>query len=179
MRFGSPRGEWKDCGLSACRHGHPTTKRRYAVTTKAKDEPTQAQEEPASGAQSQKVTRAQEIYDKVNELVEAGVEKAEAFKQLSQTLGRPYDSVGGSYYSHKTKIEGGDSRPSRTRRRETTPDDALADARAALERAVASIDREVEAAEVRATEAGAEAKALAASAADRKKAITERLEALK
>jgi hypothetical protein len=124
-------------------------------------------------------TKAQEIYDKVNELVEAGVEKAEAFKQLSQTLGRPYDSVRGSYYSHKTKIEGGDSRPSRTRRRETTPDDALADARAALERAIDAIDREVEAAETRATEAAAEAKALKASAADRKKAITERLEALK
>jgi hypothetical protein len=53
-------------------------------------------------------------YDKVNELVESGVEKAEAFKQLSATLNRPYDSVRGSYYSHKTKIEGGGSRP-RTR----------------------------------------------------------------
>lgn len=123
-------------------------------------------------------TKAQEIYDKVNELVETGVDKAEAFKQLSQTLGRPYDSLRGSYYSHKKKIEGGESR-SRTRRRETTPEDALADARASLERSIASIDREVEVAEERATEAAAEAKALKASAAERKKAITERLEALK
>lgn len=123
-------------------------------------------------------TKAQEIYEKVNELVESGVEKAEAFKQLSATLGRPYDSVRGSYYSHKTKIEGGRTN-SRPRRRETTPEDALADARASLERSITNIDKEVETAKGRADEAKAEYEALKASAADRKKAITERLEALK
>ncbi len=126
------------------------------------------------------VTKAQEIYDRVEAMIAAGTEKADAFKQIAEEAGRPYDSVRGSYYSHKKKIEGGDgTKPSRTRRRETTPDDALADARAALERAISSIDREVEAAENRATEAAAEAKALKASAAERKKTITERLEALK
>src|SRR6478672_1438224 len=89
------------------------------------------------------VTKAQEIYDQVNELVASGVDKADAFRQLSESLKRPFDSVRGSYYSHKKKIEGGESRP-RTRRRETTPEDALADARASLERSIASIDREVE-----------------------------------
>lgn len=148
------------------------------MTAKAKAEPVPAQEEPVTGAQGQKVTKAQEIYDQVNEMVASGVGKADAFKQLAEEEGRPVDSLRGSYYSHKKKIEGGESKP-RTRRRETTPDDALADARAALERAIGSIDREVEAAEERATEAVAEAKALKASAADRKAAITERLEALK
>jgi predicted nucleic acid-binding Zn-ribbon protein len=124
------------------------------------------------------VTKAQEIYDKVNELVASGIDKADAFRQLSESLNRPFDSVRGSYYSHKKKVEGGESRP-RTRRRETTPEDALTDARASLERSIASIDREVEVAEERASEAAAEAKALKASAAERKKAITERLEALK
>jgi predicted nucleic acid-binding Zn-ribbon protein len=124
-------------------------------------------------------TKAQEIYDRVNELVDSGTEKAEAFKQLASELNRPYDSVRGSYYSHKTKIEGGPGKSARTRRRETTPDDALADARAALERAIAAIDREVEAAKTRADESKSEHEALKASAADRKKAITERLEALK
>jgi predicted nucleic acid-binding Zn-ribbon protein len=123
-------------------------------------------------------TKAQEIYEKVNELVETGVEKAEAFKQLSATLGRPYDSVRGSYYSHKTKIEGGKTN-SRPRRRETTPEDALADARATLERSITNIDKEVEAAKSRADEAKAEYEALKASAASRKQAITERMEALK
>ena len=123
-------------------------------------------------------TKAQEIYEKVNELVDTGVEKAEAFKQLSATLGRPYDSVRGSYYSHKTKIEGGKTN-SRPRRRETTPEDALADARATLERSITNIDKEVEVAKSRADEAKAEYEALKASAASRKQAITERMEALK
>ena len=124
------------------------------------------------------MTKAQEIYDRVNELIASGVDKADAFRQLSESLNRPFDSVRGSYYSHKKRIEGGESRP-RTRRRETTPEDALADARASLERSIASIDREVEVADERAAESAAEAKALKASAAQRKKAITEKLEALK
>jgi hypothetical protein len=126
------------------------------------------------------VTKAQQVYDAVEKLIAAGTDKAEAFKQLAEETGRPYDSVRGSYYSHKKKLEGGDSaKPARTRRRETTPDDALADARAALERAIEAIDREVEAAKARSEEAKAEFDALKASAADRKQAITERLEALK
>lgn len=82
-----------------------------------------------------------------------------------------------SYYGHKKKLEGGEAKP-RTKRRETTAADALADARAALERSIASIDREVEVAEERAREYAAEAKDLKESAAARKKAISERLEAL-
>lgn len=124
------------------------------------------------------VTKAQEVFEAVEKLIASGIEKADAFKHLADETGRPYDSVRGSYYSHKKKIEGGESKP-RTRRRETTPDDALADARAALERAIGAIDREVEVAKARADEAKAEHEALKASAADRKKAITERLEALK
>ncbi|MGD1056967.1 MAG: hypothetical protein ABR992_06070 [Solirubrobacteraceae bacterium] len=127
------------------------------------------------------ITKAQEIYDRVEAMIAAGTDKADAFKQIAEEAGRPYDSVRGSYYSHKKKLEGGEpnTRPSRTRRRETTPDDALADARAALERAIEAIDREVDAAKSRAEEAEAEYQNLKASAADRKKAIAERLEALK
>jgi len=120
-------------------------------------------------------TKAQEVYEKVEAMVASGTDKPDAFKQLADEMGRPYDSVRGSYYSHKKKLEGGQSKP-RTRRRETTPDDALADARAALERAIEAIDREVEAAKTRAEEAKAEHEALKASAADRKQAITERLD---
>jgi hypothetical protein len=123
-------------------------------------------------------TKAQGIFEEVEKRITSGTPKADAFKQIAEETGRPYDSIRGSYYSHKKRIEGGESKP-RTRRHETTPDDALADARAALERAIQSIDREVEAAEERASEATAEAKALNTSAAERKKAITERLEALR
>jgi predicted nucleic acid-binding Zn-ribbon protein len=143
-----------------------------------KTKPATAQGDPAPDAQPQKVTKAQEIYERVEAMIAAGTDKSDAFKQLAEEAERPYDSIRGSYYSHKKKLEGGETRP-RTRRRETTPEDALADARAALERSIAAIDREIEAAEERATEATAEAEALKASAADRKKAITERLEALR
>jgi hypothetical protein len=126
-------------------------------------------------------TKAEQIWDEINQLVDEETAKADAFKQLAASYDQPVDSIRGSYYSHKRKIEGGEpsAKPSRTRRRETTPDDALADARAALERAIASIDREVEAAKARAEESKAEYEALKASAGERKQAITERLEALK
>lgn len=123
-------------------------------------------------------TKAQEIYERVQQMEAEGVGKTDAFKKLAAEMKLKYDSVRGAFYSHKLKVEGG-SRPSRTRRRETTPDDALADARATLERSIEAIDREVEAAEDRAKEAAAEAKDMKASAAERKQTISEKLEALK
>jgi hypothetical protein len=67
------------------------------------------------------VTKAQEVYDRVEAMVAAGTDKADAFRQIAEEAGRPFDSVRGSYYSHKKKLEGGDSaKPARTRRRETT-----------------------------------------------------------
>jgi hypothetical protein len=123
------------------------------------------------------MTKAQEVYEKINALMDSGVSRAEAFKRLSHEYGQPVSSLRGSYYRVARGADG--SGKSRPRRRETTPEDALADARAALERSIASIDREVETAEERAIEAAAEAKALKASAAERKQAITERLEALR
>jgi hypothetical protein len=121
------------------------------------------------------VTKAQEVFEQVEQLVAGGKSKAEAFKQLAAETGRPYDSLRGAYYTHTRAARGGGSRP---RRRETTPEDALADARQAMERALGNIDREVEMAKERAEEAKAEYEALKASAAERKQAITERLEAL-
>lgn len=146
--------------------------------TSAKGKPASAQGDPAPDAQPQKVTKAQEIYERVEAMIAAGTDKSDAFKQLAEEADRPYDSIRGSYYSHKKKLEGGETKP-RTRRRETTPEDALADARAALERAIDSIDREIEAAKVRAQEAAAEYESIRGSADERRQAITDRLEALK
>jgi len=123
------------------------------------------------------MTKAQEVFEKVEALIASGTPKAEAFKQLAKEYGQPVNSIRGSYYQH-TRPGSGET-GSRPRRLETTPEDALADARAAFERAIASIDREVEAAKVRADEAKAEYEALKASAASRKEAIAKRLEALK
>lgn len=123
-------------------------------------------------------TKAEQIFDEINEMVAKGTAKADAFKQMAEEHNRPVDSIRGAYYGHKRKIEGG-TRPARTRRRVTMPDDALADARASLERSIQAIDREIEVAEERARESVNEAKELKASAAERKAAITEKLEALK
>lgn len=122
------------------------------------------------------MTKAEEVYTKVEQLVAAGKTKAEAFKQLAGEYGQPVNSVRGSYYQHTRGNGEGGSRP---RRRETTPEDALADARKALERAVENIDREIQAARERAEEAKREYDALKASASERKQKITERLEALR
>jgi hypothetical protein len=123
------------------------------------------------------MTKAEEVFTKTEALIAAGTTKADAFKQLASEYNQPVNSIRGSYYTFTSgKGSGGSSRP---RRRETTPEDALADARAALERSIAAIDREVEAAAERAKEAKAEHEALKASAEQRKAAIAERLEALK
>jgi hypothetical protein len=123
------------------------------------------------------MTKAQEVFEKVNTLIEGGAERPDAFKQVAAEYRQPVNSIRGSYYSYSRGATGGGK--ARPRRRETTPEDALADARAALERSIAAIDREVEVASERATEAAAEAKALKESADERKATIAGRLEALK
>jgi hypothetical protein len=122
------------------------------------------------------MTKAEEVFTKVEQLVADGKTKAEAFKQLAEEYGQPVNSIRGSYYQH-TRGGNGESR-GRPRRRETTPDDALADARKALERAIENIDREVDEAKRRADEAKGEYEALKGSAKQRKDAIAARLEAL-
>src|ERR1700730_7225238 len=116
----------------------------------------------------QTMTKAQEIYDKVEALVATGMSKAESFKKLAAEYQQPVNSLRGRYYSFTNGKIGNSSRSSR---QETTPEHAIGDARAALERSIAAIDREVETAEERAREAAGEAKSLKASAAERKQAI--------
>lgn len=122
------------------------------------------------------MTKAEEVFTRVEEIVASGKTKAEAFQELSQEYGQPIGSLRGSYYTWSKDNGGSGTR--RTRRRETTPEDALADARRVLERAIEQVDVEVEAAAERATEAKAEHEALKKSAAGRKQAIQARLAAL-
>ncbi len=121
-------------------------------------------------------TRAQEIHDKVEELVARGRTRPEAFAQLAGEYGLKVNSVRGAYYQGRPGAENG--RPRRTRRRETLPEDAFADARRTLEDAVEAIDAEVVAAKARAAEAAAEAKAIEEAAPARKEAIQAKLAAL-
>jgi hypothetical protein len=123
------------------------------------------------------MTKAQEVFEKVNTLIDGGMGRPDAFKQVAGEYEQPINSIRGSYYSYSRGATGGGS--SRPRRRETTAESALEGARAALERSIEAIDVEVEVASERASEAAAEAKALKESAEERKAAIAERLEALK
>ena len=122
------------------------------------------------------MTKAQEIYERVEALVAAGTKKAEAFRQLAEEYGQPVKSLQGAYYQHSRKANGG-STP--RRKRETTTADALASAVATLEKALADIDAEIEAAKSRLDEAKAEYEALKGSAGERKQAIEAKIEALK
>ena len=124
------------------------------------------------------MSRSQEIRERIDAMIASGTERPEAFRQLSAELGIKFDSVRGAYYTAVKAATGGAERPSKPRRRETTPEDAIADARAALERAIESIDREVAAAEAHAMEARAEADALKKSSTQRQAEIKRRLEAL-
>jgi hypothetical protein len=132
------------------------------------------------------MTKAQEVYEKVEAMVASGeVKKADAFKTLAEQYGQPVDSLRGAYYQHKrvldsggnpTTSSGGGTR--RTRRRETTSETAVESAITTLRRAIDSIDAEIEVAKERATEAQAEYEAMQASADERKAAITEKIKLL-
>jgi predicted nucleic acid-binding Zn-ribbon protein len=122
-------------------------------------------------------TKAEEVFDAINQRVEGGQTKAEAFKELAASYGQPVHSLRGSYYRAKTMRETGHS-GRRSRRRETTPADAVESAKAVLVRSIEAIDQEVEVARQRATEASAEAKALERSASARKAAIEAKIAVL-
>ena len=44
------------------------------------------------------MTKAQEVYEKVNTLIEGGAERPDAFKQLATEYGQPVNTIRGSYY---------------------------------------------------------------------------------
>jgi hypothetical protein len=120
-------------------------------------------------------TKAEQVYDEVQALITSGTERSEAFKQIAERHNRSLDGVRGAFYSHKRKVEGG---ATRSRKRETTPADAVGQATAALRKALESIDREIAASEERASEALAESEALKDSAAERKAEIEAKITAL-
>lgn len=122
------------------------------------------------------MTKAQQVYERIEALVTDGTKKADAFRQVAGETGTPVKSLQGAYYQHTRKGTG----TSRSRTpRETTADDAVASATHALEKAIEAIDREVETAHERADEATREYDALKTSAKTRKQAITAKIEALK
>lgn len=122
------------------------------------------------------MTKAQQTYERVEALVASGVGKADAFRQVADEYGQPFNSIRGAYYAHSRSLN--PDAPTRTRRRETVPTDPLEQARLVLNRAIDAIDAEVEAAKQRADEAKAEYQELRDSAEERKVALKAKVEAL-
>ena len=122
------------------------------------------------------MTKSQQLYERVEALVEQGSTKADAYKAVAEEFGLKVNSVRGAYYQYSRKANGASS--PRARVRETTTADALASATAVLHKALLAIDEEVEAAKQRAEEAKREHDSLKASATERKQAIQAKIDTL-
>ena len=123
------------------------------------------------------MTKAQEVYERVEALVASGSRKADAFRQVAEEFEQPFNSMRGAYYAH-TRTLGGSPSPSRNKR-ETATGDPIEQAMTVLTRAVESIDAEVAAAKARVDEAKTEHEHLRDTAAERKANIQAKIDALK
>jgi len=125
------------------------------------------------------MTKAQEVYERVEALVASGVRKADAFRQVADEFGQPFNSMRGAYYAHTRAIgQSTPTGPRRTRKRETTTEDAIEQATIVLTRAIDAIDGEIELAKARADEAKAEYEHLRDTAKERKAAIQAKIDSL-
>ena len=121
------------------------------------------------------MTKAQEVYEQVEALVASGMRKADAFRQVADELGQPFNSLRGAYYAH-TRTLGGT--PTRARAPQAAHADPIEQATALLSTALDSIDAEVAAAKARIDAAKAEYEHLHETAQERKAAIQAKLDAL-
>jgi hypothetical protein len=121
------------------------------------------------------VTKAQEVYEKVEALVASGTRKPDAFRQVADELGQPFNSIRGAYYTHTRSLGG---TPGSSRKRAQTPADPIEAATSVLQRALEAIDDQVATAKTQAEEAQATYKELRNSAEARKATIQAKIEAL-
>lgn len=119
-------------------------------------------------------SKAEQVFERVEELTAGGVKKADAFRQVADELGQPFNSIRGAYYTH-TRTIGGTPGAS-PRRRE--PVDPVEQAAGVLRHALDVIDIEINQAKERADAAAAQYKELRDSAASRKAQIEAKIEAL-
>ena len=122
------------------------------------------------------MTKAQEVYDRVEALVASGVKKADAFRQVADEFEQPFNSMRGAYYAHTRTLGGAPSRP---RKQAATNGDPIEQAMTVLTRAVESIDAEVAAAKARVDEAKTEYEHLRDTVTERKAAIQAKIDVLK
>ncbi len=118
------------------------------------------------------MTKAQEVYERVEALVASGTRKADAFRQLGEELGQESGSLRSAYYTHTRTLGGSTPRARATH-------DPVEAAVIVLQKAIAGIDAEVQAAKNRADEAIAAHKQLRETAEAREKALQAKIDALK
>lgn len=122
------------------------------------------------------MTKAQEVYERVEALVASGAKKADAFRQLAEEYGQEFNSIRGAYYAHTRSLGGGSSKRSSKRPAAADP---IESATIVLEKAVEAIDGEISAAKARVDDAKAEYEHLRDTAGERKAAIQAKIDALK
>lgn len=120
------------------------------------------------------MSKAQDIYERVEAVAAEGHSKKEAHEIVAKERGMKPSSIRGAVY--QARKASGLTGPRRVR--ETTTEGAVASAITTLEDAREAIDDEVEAAKERADEANREYKALKESAAGRKAEIETKIKAL-
>ena len=123
------------------------------------------------------MTKAQEVYERVEALAASGVRKADAFRQVADEYGQPFNSIRGAYYAHTRSLGGGS--PKRQSKRSATPVDPIESATIVLEKAIEAIDQEISAAKARADAAKTEYEHLRDTAGERKTALQAKIDALK
>lgn len=123
------------------------------------------------------MTKAQEVYERVEALVASGVTKADAFRQLAEQYGQESNSIRGAYYAHTRSVGGGS--PKASGKRSSHPVDPIESATIVLEKAIAAIDGEISSAKAKADQAKADYEHLRDSAGERKAALQAKIDALK
>lgn len=96
-----------------------------------------------------KPTEAQIVYERIEELVAGGMSNADAIRAVADERGKQVNAVRANQHQYRKKLEGGAAPSGRGRGRSAkraapTASDAVAEARAALERGLAGLDGQVE-----------------------------------
>jgi len=122
------------------------------------------------------MTKAQEVFERVEGMVAAGEKKAEAFRQLASEYGIEPNSARGLYYAHSRSLGGSPAaRSSRTRQAVDPVESAVV----VLEKAISAIDREINGAKARVDDARSEYERLRETAGERKTVLQAKIDALK
>lgn len=121
------------------------------------------------------MTKAQEVYERVEALVASGVQKADAFRKVADEFEQPFNSMRGAYYAHSRSLGGSEKRSSKR----PTAIDPIESATNVLEKAIEAIDAQISAAKATAESAKTEYEHLRDTAGERKAQLKAKIDALK